>query len=120
MYDCLLADQSTSVPAHGELCIRVRHCHTNDTSRIILINSQNTSHLIWKKLKMRHNVNLTERNDVSQFCCHDLIESFVFLEYCDYMTGNDCSSGLESTFCCSNWDTFISRTHVNVIRDSGK
>ena len=66
---------------------------------------------------MSHNVNLTKQ---SCFCFHDVNESFVFLEYCDYTTGNKCSSGLESTFCCSNWDKFISRTHVNVIRDSGK
>ena len=63
---------------HGELCIPVTHCHNNDPSRIILRNAQKTLHLTWTTLEMRHNVNLTERNDISYFCFHDVNESFVF------------------------------------------
>ena len=67
---------------------------------------------------MRHNVNLTEQNDRIYFCFHDVNESFVFLEFCD-LRGNDCDD-TSRAFCCNSWDRFISRTRVNVDRDSGK
>ena len=118
-YDCL-ADQIFNVTIHGELCIPVNLCQQHHTSRIILGNAQERNHLIWRDLEMRQNVNLTynNRTDTFHFCFNNVTKSFLFLEYCDVSRVQPCESG--STFCCSNWATFVSKTRVNVAGDRCK
>ena len=118
-YDCL-ADQIFNVTIHGELCIAVNLCQQHHTSRIILCNAWECNHQIWHDLEMRHNVNRTynNRTDTFHFCFNNVTESFLFLEYCDVSRVQPCESG--STFCCSNWATFVSKTRVNVAGDRCK
>ena len=118
LYDCILADQVFNVTMYGELCIPVRLCQQSHTSKIVLSNSREHFHLTWDTLGLRQNVNRTydSRTDTFYFCFRNVTEDFLFLEYCDVT--QSCESG--STFCCSVWAEFVSRTRVNVAGNRGK
>ena len=120
MYDCMLADQVFNVTMYGELCIPVRFCQQSQASKIILSNTWEHFHLTWGELELRHNVYWKYDNRTGRFyyCFCNVTENFLFLEYCDMIRVQPCESG--STFCCSVWVEFVSRTHVNVAGNKGK
>ena len=116
----MLADQVLNVTMYGELCIPVRLCQQNQASKIILSNTREHFHLTWRELGSRHNVNRTYDGSTGtfSFCFNNVTKTFLFLEYCDVTRAQPCES--DSTFCCSIWVEFVSRTHVNVAGSRGK
>ena len=68
---------------------------------------------------MTENVNLTcnSTSHACYFCFHNVTNSFLFLEYCEVRPSRTVCA---SDFCCNKWDTFVSRTCVNLIGDEGK
>ena len=102
---------------HADLCIPVTVCQedqiTQLTSSIILSNTQETLHLAaWSDLEEMPDVNHTYNNttDTNYICFHNVMDSFLFLEYCEE-TRMNCTR--DSSFCC-HWLEFVKRTCVNV------
>ena len=116
---CTLADQF-SVKLYGEVCLQVYACQQQHPSNIILSNTWGISHLSWRALLSRQNVNLTYNPGINVYhlCFQNVTESFLFLEYCEVSRVQPCDSS--STFCCNSWVEFMARTYVNVNAARGK